>query len=132
MQIHVLFKIHHDTSFSTPKEFPPKTRSFLLRTENENTDCDLLQYLVRYLYTKNIEIRPKNIIERNFPLQIKGIVPSILTKDGKYILGLINIIDYYNKILNRTDLMDKAKKFRKINPEYRIKDKSTHSIKQLE
>jgi len=104
----------------------------LLRTENENTDCDLLQYLVRYLYTKNIEIRPKNIIERNFPLQIKGIVPSILTKDGKYILGLINIIDYYNKILNRTDLMDKAKKFRKINPEYRIKDKSTHSIKQLE
>lgn len=68
------------------------------------------------------------IIERNFPSNITQLPTIIL--NGQVICGLQNIINTYENMFNITDLINKAKTFRDLNPNYKIHDKSTHKIKK--
>ena len=92
---------------------------------HDNDDCDKLQNIVRYLYAMDIaDIRPKTIIERNFPLNITQL-PTIHIF-GFTIFGLQNITSYYEKLLNQTNLLVKSTEFANLNPNYRINQKYTH------
>ncbi len=101
MKAHFLFKIHDDE------------------------DCDKFQNIVRYLFAMNIaDIRPLNIIERLFPENIT-VLPSMIVGQN-IISGLHNIIAYYERLLNESDLVNRAERFAQKNPNYRINQKYTH------
>lgn len=89
--------------------------------------CDLLQTITRYLYAIDIDARPINIIERNFPYNIKPeSLPIIVYSNGFTIIGLTNIIKYYESMYKISNLMEKSMEFEKNNPNYKITDKATH------
>ena len=101
-------------------------KALLLYKNHDNKNCETLQSVVRYLYAAKIaDIIPNNIIEKNFPDGLR-ILPTIVLDDRITIEGLPNIINYYENLLNIQNLANKAIQFNELNPNYRIKDKSTH------
>ena len=100
-------------------------KPLILYKIHENKDCDILQSIVRYMYAiKNLDIRPISVIERNMPLYITHL-PTIIF-NGYKLEGLDNIVTYYEKLTNTSNLIENANTFNKLNSEYRITDNSTH------
>lgn len=90
-------------------------------------DCDTLQIIARYLYAKGINTRPITIIERSFPSNIlETDLPIIVYPNNLKLIGLTNIVNYYEIQFNITNLIDKAQKFNENNPDYKMTDRSTH------
>lgn len=96
---------------------------------HENEDCEKFLWIVRYFYKiHGIDIRPLNIFERLFPDEIRDTVPSIRIYN-RYLIGLDKIVDFYERVFNIQNLLEKSGEFRKNNAEYRITDSSTHREK---
>lgn len=91
---------------------------------HENDDCNDLLKITRYLYANDYDIRPLNVIERNFPEHINQ-VPTISINDS-LIVGLNNIVIYYETLLNIPQLLNKANRFSNSNPNYSISNVATH------
>ena len=91
-------------------------------------DSEITQQIVRYVYKKfNKDIRPTNIIEREYPADINGKLPSILLwndddEEKQYIIGGQNVIKWYESIINVTNLTNAAIHWCQQNPNYRIND----------
>src|SRR5690606_37493922 len=97
---------------------------FLFKIHDDG-DCDKLQIVTIYLIAMNIaDIRPDNIIERLVPENIT-LLPSMFIEQN-LVSGLPNIIAYYEKLLNESDLINRAERFAQKNPNYRINQKYTH------
>jgi len=95
---------------------------------HEDADCEKLLYLVRYLSAREkIDIRPKYIVERNFPDLIDGVVPSLIVDQVLY-QGLDSIVEYYEEKLGLKNLLYKSEAFRKRYADYRVSDDSTHRL----
>ncbi|ARF08254.1 hypothetical protein Catovirus_1_304 [Catovirus CTV1] len=100
-------------------------KSDLLFKQHDNKDCETLLNISRYLYAKyKVDIRPKMIVERNFPANIK-VLPTIVM-NGELFEGLNKIVAHYEKILKITNIIKDSEQFCKNNPNYRITDNSTH------
>lgn len=93
---------------------------------HENENCYKLQDITRFLYAYGIDIRPLQIYEKNFPTNIV-IFPSIFI-DNKLIIGIDNIVNYYEKLFNINNLLSNSLNFCQNNPKFRINDKSTHKF----
>ena len=109
------------------KFIPPNKyiKPIALYKTHENPNCEKLLNLSRYLYSKNIDVRPMSVIEKNFPQFITSL-PTIVFFNGYKICGYSLIVEHYEKLLSKKNLSEKAEKFIKLNPNYRITDKSTH------
>lgn len=78
-------------------------------------------YIVQYLHSIGIEIRPYTIIERNYPKEITRL-PSILDQNtGITYAGLTQVINFYETNTGIQNLLSKAKEFKENNPNYTIK-----------
>lgn len=75
-------------------------------------------YIVQYLYSINIDIRPKFCIERNHPNWV--ILPSIQTTEGEKYIGIKECIYFYEKYSNINDLLYKSMLHKELNQYYRI------------
>lgn len=96
----------------------------ILYKVHEDQDCDKLLNITRYLHVLGVDIRPQMVIEKCFPSNITTL-PTIYL-NGKLFEGLPNILAFYQNKLQINNLLDKAIQFDKLNPYYRITDKSTH------
>ncbi|AYV81408.1 MAG: hypothetical protein Harvfovirus32_4 [Harvfovirus sp.] len=97
----------------------------ILFKKHEIPECETLLSITRYLWYKNIDVRPKNVIERNFPQKIK-ILPTIVLPNKEIIEGLDNIVNFYEQLFEIDNLENNALLFIKNNPNFRISDMSTH------
>jgi hypothetical protein len=76
-------------------------------------------YIVQYLYKNNIDMRPKIIIERNWPQEVTEL-PSIKFGNELYI-GFEQVVDFYQKYSGIQDLVARSKEFREVShKDYRI------------
>ena len=91
---------------------------------HENLECENLMNLTRYLYSEGFDVRPLTIQERNFPNNIKKL-PTAKFSSGTVLMGYSDFVDYYQKILNVSDLDSKMIEFTNKNADYRITDNST-------
>lgn len=98
----------------------------ILYKVHENDDCDKFQNIIRYLYYKGTDLIPLQIVERNFPFDINTNNLPIIYYNNNKIEGLVNIIHYYEKLLNLTNILHDSTEFCTKNPNYRINDRSTH------
>jgi len=85
---------------------------------HENHDCAKLLNITRYLYENNIDATPYLITERQIPQNIQ--IPTIIV-NNVYISGLTNIVNFFEKILDTNNLLEKSEKFANENPNYRIR-----------
>jgi hypothetical protein len=100
-------------------------KSTILFKQHDIPDCETLLSITRYLWFNKIDVRPLNVIERNFPNNIK-VLPSILLPNGQLLEGLRAIVEFYEKKFGIDNLAYKSIMFIKQNPKYRITDLSTH------
>lgn len=100
-------------------------RPYKLFKIHENSECENLMNLTRYLYSEGYDIRPFNIQERDFPYYIVK-VPTAIFPNGMVLSGYPDFVNYYQKIFCINDLDSKMIEFTSQNGEYRIFDKSTH------
>jgi len=78
-------------------------------------------YIVQYLYSRGINVRPRCCIERNWADETEGKLPSIHDNDNDlWYLGLENVAKYYEKVTGINDILNLAHQFKKENPNYRI------------
>lgn len=63
---------------------------------HDHPDCINLLKIVRYLFALGIDVRPKQVIERNFPPNI-CIVPTVI-HNNKQISGGLNVYTYYENV----------------------------------
>ena len=102
-------------------------RPKLLYKIHELEDCDILQRITKYLYALNIDVRPISIMERSFPKDIYPTkLPIILIDNGQMVTGLSAIVEYYEKMLGLSNLINRSNEFMKLNPRYQISDKASH------
>ncbi len=73
--------------------------------------------MVQYLYSQNIVLLPKKIIERNYPTSITEL-PSI--DDGTLHIGLQSVINWYENQSNQSNLYSKALLWKSQNKDFRI------------
>lgn len=100
-------------------------KPFILYKVHENADCDILQSIVRYLYAIKVgDIRPISIVERNMPPNIK-VLPTIVFQNGYTLEGINNIANYYEKLSNTSNLINKSVAFCQQNPDFRINNNYT-------
>ena len=99
-------------------------RPIMLYKVHEDPDCEELLNITRYLYYKNIDLRPINVQEKLFPSNV-FILPTIIYNKIQ-VSGVENIVYLYQKLTGMGNLRQKAHKFVELNPNYRIMDKSTH------
>jgi hypothetical protein len=97
-------------------------RPFRLYKAHSNPDCGKLLWVTRYLYSIDINVRPKSVQERLFPAKVAKIPAIELSADGAVISGYDNIIDYYERELEIDSLRQKVEQFKNENPGYRISD----------
>jgi len=113
---------------------------YTLFKEPESKDDSLItQDIVRYVYCKfRKDIRPTNIIERDYPADINNQLPSILVwvddehsfeeeQTNEYIIGGTNVIEWFENTLNIPNLVNAAINWSKENPDYRINDDHDHN-----
>lgn len=98
---------------------------------HDDENCEDLLNLRRYLHYKGVDIRPINIIERDFPSHINGVLPTIVFFNGLTLYGLANILTYYENVLKVTNLYEDSNKFIQDNPNYRITDNSTYKHQKI-
>lgn len=96
----------------------------ILYKNHDDSNCEKFLKIVRFLYAKKIDIRPVMIHERCFPSNV-NILPTI-SINNKLIVGLDEIIKYYEKITSINDLLNKSILFEKNNPNFRISEPPTH------
>jgi len=100
-------------------------RPILLYKIHGQSDCDALQNITRYLYSLDIDMRPKTIIERHFPEDIT-ILPTLVLENNVFLEGLDSIINYYEQHFNINNLLLRSNRFKDLNPNYKITEKFTH------
>ena len=85
--------------------------------------CKLTQDVVRFAHAcYNRDIRPTNIVERQYPMEV-DILPSIFLWDkSRYLKGIDAIMLYYEAKLQLTDLTRLARQWSKEHPNYRINE----------
>jgi Endonuclease/Exonuclease/phosphatase family len=110
---------------------------YTLFKEPESKDDSLItQDIVRYVYCKfRNDIRPTNIIERDYPADINNQLPSILVwkvnseeEEEEYIMGGDNVIEWFENTLNIPNLVNAATNWAEDNPNYRINDDHDNSF----
>lgn len=102
----------------------------LLYKTHENPNCEKLLSFSRYLYHLGYDIRPYQVWEANFPAHITQL-PTIILCNNVKLEGLNQIVNYYEKLFNMSNLLNNALNFIEKNPRYRITDKASHrTIKQ--
>lgn len=74
--------------------------------------------IVQYLYKNDIDLRPKTIIECNWPSEITKL-PSIKIGNELYI-GFDQVVVFYEKYSGIPDLVKKSKDFKDLHKNYRI------------
>ncbi len=105
-------------------------QSFTLFKVHENSDCIILQDITRYIYySSGISVFPTRIIERYIPVHYK--LPTLVFDNGITLNGLSEIVPFFEKTYNISDIVIKATKFSKKYPSYRIRDISTHNIPKM-
>ena len=100
-------------------------KPLILYKIHEDDNCDKFLNIVRFLYAHGYDIRPHNVIERNFPDNIT-VLPTIITNNHSLIIGIDNITTFYENLLDMSDLAQLADTFCIQNPNFRISDPSTH------
>ena len=75
-------------------------------------------YVVQYLHANGIKLVPKFIIERNHGV---AVLPTIISNNKTY-SGLQEVVGFYEAISGITDLLNKSREWKKLNPNYRIND----------
>jgi len=105
-------------------QVPRKCLPYRLYKVHDIPDCAKLLKIVRYLYgAHQIDIRPEQILERNFPSYIKTI-PSIEYWDRNnqvyHLHGLPEIVDMFEKSYHIDNLVERAEIWTKENPNFRI------------
>lgn len=92
-----------------------------LYTMNDLYGHKTLLMITRYLYSKNIDVRPLNIVDKDFPFVInKKNLPIIVYPNGFTIIGIDNIVKYYEHFHKIPNLLSLSVKFSIDNPEYTI------------
>ena len=83
---------------------------------------EVTQNIVRYAYKElKKDIRPTNIIERDFPDELEGKLPSIyLWNEQQYVVGGENVVMWMENILKHSNLIEIMKDWSRENSEYRI------------
>lgn len=108
--------------------FPKYT---LFKSAISEGPCETTQQIVRYIHNKfSLDLRPTNIIEREYPLEINEMLPSVLLWDTKqYILGGECVLQWYYDLikdkLSNVDIeefLKSVKGWSNDNPDYRIND----------
>lgn len=103
-----------------------KLNDQILFKVHENDECTKLLSVVRYLYFCGIDVRPKMVIERNFPGYIKT-VPTVVISNRCW-TGLKEIVVLYERIFKIENLLEKSIKFSEERPNYRIGNSSNARI----
>lgn len=85
-------------------EVPKKAK--ILYKIKDNIYCSQFEKVILYLFDKGINICPKKIMTKKLPNYL-GVVPTIVF-ENETIIGLENIIIYYEKLLNIDNLLLKA------------------------
>jgi hypothetical protein len=77
-------------------------------------------HVVQYLHHAGISVEPQACIERNHPPWVASL-PTIhdLTNQQVYV-GLDACITFYERLSGIPDLLQKSRRFKERNPEYRI------------
>lgn len=77
-------------------------------------------YIVQYLYSIGINIKPCACVEREYPLEVFEL-PAIYDLPSKvFHVGLEPVVEYYELKTGISGLLEKSSKFKKENPDYRI------------
>lgn len=111
-------------------------KDYTLYKRHENKDCQKLLDVVRYLYYKGFDFRPRTIIERwnNAPLyhnnteynQEYTIIPPTINitheGDACWLYGLNSIVELFERLSGIMYLLEKSENFMKLNPRFRIVD----------
>jgi hypothetical protein len=92
----------------------------LYKKQQEVTDNNVLLWITRYLYSNDINVRPRSVQERLFPAKVVETPAIELTANGPVICGLSDIIEYYSRELQIDNLQTKSEDFKKNNPKYKI------------
>lgn len=94
-------------------------------------DCFELTAIVRYLaFLGRFEAAPYFYAERNLPDWVGG-VPAIETLDGRRIVGLQEVIGFYEKSYKIDGILAKAKRLVALSPQFRCAAIS-HELQHLE
>ena len=85
---------------------------------------EITQDIVRYAYKElKKDIRPTNIIERDFPDELEGKLPSIyLWEDQRYVVGGEDVVLWMEDVLKYPNLRETVNDWSYENPDYRIND----------
>lgn len=76
--------------------------------------------IVQYLFTKGIDVKPKMVIERNYPNYITETPSIYIIATGQLYQGLDLCIEFYEMISNIDNLLIKAGNFKNTYPNFRI------------
>jgi hypothetical protein len=89
--------------------------------------CETTQNIIRYAYKElKKDIRPTNIIERDYPEELENKLPSVyLWNEKNYILGGENVVAWMEETLKFPNIQDIANEWSSENSEYRIHDDHT-------
>lgn len=95
--------------------------------------CDyseMTQNIVRYAYKElDKDIRPTNIIEREYPDEIGNNLPSVYLWEGEeYIIGGENVISWMENVLHYPNLREEIKEWIEKNSDYIIDSKYNNRI----
>lgn len=97
----------------------------ILFKKHENEDCETLLNVVRYLYSIGYDVRTSSICDHNIPNYIT-VLPTIAFSNNQLLVGLSQIVNYYETTFGLTNVIELANKFAINNPDYRMTDRSTH------
>jgi hypothetical protein len=89
--------------------------------------CKLTQQTVRYVYEcLDKDVRPTNIIERHYPAEIDGQLPSVkLWEQDTYIIGVGDVMAWFESVLEVKDLRESVEEWASKHDDYRINDDHT-------
>lgn len=96
-------------------------KPFILYTVHEDSDCKILQNIIRFLFVHGIDFRPLNIIDYNYPHYINT-YPTIIDYQNGILVGLDKIVKNIERKINKSDIIIKSDLFNKMYPDYRIND----------
>lgn len=98
----------------------------LYKDHDDNVDSGsfISQCIVRYAWKiLKYDIKPDQIVERNFPTEINKNIPSVYDLETKqYHLGKQAVLDYFCNKLNEPTVVKDAMDWYQNNKNYRIQD----------
>jgi hypothetical protein len=92
----------------------------LLYKDHDDPNCNQLLWITRYLHHIGFDVKPNFIVERCFPQDVNTLPTLVI--NGDKIEGLLNIIEYYEKQFNSSNLLNNTNDFKSKYPNYTIKD----------